>query len=70
MSEEHLERKTVSLDCDTIYWKDVLEDVRSMPKGYGGCCYFIDQGSKPIFSYIKTEIKYVIHDHVKHKTYF
>jgi capsule biosynthesis phosphatase len=69
MSEEHLERKTVSLDCDTIYWSDVLEDVRNMPKGYGGCCYFMDQGNKPIFSYIKTETKYVLHGQVKHKTY-
>jgi hypothetical protein len=57
MSKEHLDRKTVSLDCDTIYWSDVLADARKMPSGYGGCFYFIDQGRKPIFSYIKTETK-------------
>jgi hypothetical protein len=57
MSKDHLDRKTVSLDCDTIYWSDVLADVRKMPSGHGGCFYFLDQGSKPIFSYIKTETK-------------
>ncbi|KAJ9156553.1 Capsule biosynthesis phosphatase [Pleurostoma richardsiae] len=57
MTKEHLGRKTVSLDCDTIYWGDVLEDVRRMPHGHGGCFYFTDDGDKPIFSYIKTEPK-------------
>lgn len=55
MSPEHLDRKTVSLDCDTIYWTDVLQRVREMPAGHGGCFYFTDTGNKPIFSYIKTE---------------
>ncbi|KAK1702093.1 capsule biosynthesis phosphatase [Colletotrichum lupini] len=55
MTKKHLERKTVSLDCDTIYWADVLQDIRNMPKGHGGCFYFPDVGDKPIFSYIKTE---------------
>ncbi|KXH49989.1 capsule biosynthesis phosphatase [Colletotrichum salicis] len=57
MTKKHLERKTVSLDCDTIYWADVLQDIRNMPKGHGGCFYFPDIGDKPIFSYIKTEPK-------------
>ncbi|KAK1457277.1 capsule biosynthesis phosphatase [Colletotrichum cuscutae] len=57
MTKKHLERKTVSLDCDTIYWADVLQDIRNMPKGHGGCFYFPDVGDKPIFSYIKTEPK-------------
>ena len=64
MTKEHLSRKTVSLDCDTIYWGDVLEDVRRMPKGHGGCFYFTDDGDKPIFSYIKTEPKWVSPQHV------
>jgi len=55
MSPEQLDRKTVSLDCDTIYWTDVLQQVRQMPSGYGACCYFTDKGDKPIFSYIKIE---------------
>lgn len=57
MSKEHLTRKTVSLDCDTIYWQDILQSVRSMPPQYGGCVYFVDNGDRPIFSYIKTEVE-------------
>ncbi|XWX02356.1 hypothetical protein V2A60_010393 [Cordyceps javanica] len=55
MSSEHLAKRTVSLDCDTIYWTDILEKVRAMPAGYGGCIYFMDDGDFPIYSYIKTE---------------
>ncbi|KAI6779236.1 uncharacterized protein J7T54_007763 [Emericellopsis cladophorae] len=55
MGPQHLDRRTVSLDCDTIYWTDVLHHVRQMPPGYGGCFYFTDKGDKPIYSYIKTE---------------
>jgi capsule biosynthesis phosphatase len=55
MGPEHLDRRTVSLDCDTIYWTDVLQRVREMPTGHGACFYFTDTGNKPIFSYIKTE---------------
>ena len=55
MSAQDLGRRTVSLDCDTIYWNDILGDVRKMPDGYCGCFYFADDGDKPIFSYIKTE---------------
>ncbi|KYK62110.1 capsule biosynthesis phosphatase [Drechmeria coniospora] len=58
MTETYLDRRTVSLDCDTIYWNDILTDVRAMPVGHGGCFYFTDNGDKPIFSYIKTEARY------------
>ncbi|KAI1075283.1 capsule biosynthesis phosphatase [Whalleya microplaca] len=58
MSKEHLSRKTVSLDCDTIYWTNILDRVRfSVPPGYGGCFYFPDDGDSPIFSYLKTEMQ-------------
>jgi hypothetical protein len=57
MTKKHLQRRTVSLDCDTIYWGDVLGQIRKMPKGHGGCFYFVDDGIKPIFSYIQTEEK-------------
>lgn len=57
MSKEHLTRKTVSLDCDTIYWQDILQSVRSTPPQYGGCVYFVDNGDRPIFSYIKTKVE-------------
>ncbi|RDW84824.1 capsule biosynthesis phosphatase [Coleophoma cylindrospora] len=62
MNAEHLKRRTVSLDCDTIYWADVLQDIRDMPEGHGGCFYFPDEGDKPIFSYIQTDSKSVITD--------
>ncbi|KAF5681378.1 capsule biosynthesis phosphatase [Fusarium denticulatum] len=55
MTKQHLQHRTVSLDCDTIYWNDILSSVRKLPSGHGGCFYFIDQGDKPIFSYIQTE---------------
>ncbi|KAH8819501.1 capsule biosynthesis phosphatase [Xylogone sp. PMI_703] len=56
MSQDHLRRRTVSLDCDTIYWADVLQNIRDMPYGHGACFYFPDDGDKPIFSYIQTEM--------------
>lgn len=59
MTETYLERKSVSLDCDTFYWNDILGDVRNMPTGHGACFYFTDNGDKPVFSYIKTESRYV-----------
>jgi hypothetical protein len=55
MPASHKLRKTVSLDCDTIYFDDVLKKVRNMPSGYGACFYFIDSGNSPIFSYIQTK---------------
>ncbi|KAH8814815.1 capsule biosynthesis phosphatase [Xylogone sp. PMI_703] len=57
MGQGHLRRRTVSLDCDTIYWSDILQNIRNMPDGHGGCFYFPDDGNKPIFSYIQTETK-------------
>jgi hypothetical protein len=62
MNKEQLKRRTVSLDCDTIYWVDILQDIRNMPDHHGGCFYFPDHGNKPIFSYIQTDEKSVITD--------
>lgn len=52
---EQLNRPTISLDCDTLYFSDVLASFRSLEPGQGCCCYFIDHGSAPIFSYIDFE---------------
>lgn len=52
MPVSHRRRKTVSLDCDTIYHHDILTDIRNLPSGVGGCFYFEDTGSEPIFSYV------------------
>ncbi|KAK5053698.1 hypothetical protein LTR84_001659 [Exophiala bonariae] len=52
MPVSHRRRRTVSLDCDTIYHHDILTDIRNLPAGMGGCFFFQDTGSEPIFSYI------------------
>ena len=56
MNEDQLQRRTVSLDCDTIYWADVLHMIRELPAAHGGCFYSPDEGNKPIFSYIKSDM--------------
>jgi hypothetical protein len=57
MEAKHLQRRSVSLDCDTIYWADILGQIREMPAKHGAVFWFPDDGNKPIFSYIKTEEK-------------
>lgn len=52
MPASYRRRKTISLDCDTIYFHDILTKVRQLPSGHGGCFYFEDEGNQPIFSYI------------------
>ncbi|PNS19649.1 Mannose-1-phosphate guanyltransferase [Sphaceloma murrayae] len=55
MPASHRRRRTVSLDCDTIYHADILTKIRELPAGHGACCYFEDHGSQPIFSYIQLD---------------
>ncbi|ETN41476.1 uncharacterized protein HMPREF1541_03412 [Cyphellophora europaea CBS 101466] len=62
MSASHRRRRTVSLDCDTIYFNDILSQVRKLPQSHGGCFCFEDLGSQPIFSYIQVDEKDVITD--------
>ncbi|PHH60339.1 hypothetical protein CDD81_1824 [Ophiocordyceps australis] len=57
MTGEQAERKTVSLDCDTMYWMDILSRVRKLEGSQGACVYFADEGDKPVYSYIKTELR-------------
>lgn len=52
----YLRRRTISLDCDTIYFCDVLARARELPSQHGACVYFEDTGNSPIFSYIKTTL--------------
>lgn len=49
---EHHRRRVVSLDCDTIYYFDVLTTFRYLPRQVGGVVFFEDASTKPIFSYI------------------
>jgi hypothetical protein len=56
MPSECLGRRTVSLDCDTIYFSDILTRIREMPPQHGACFYFPDTGAEPFFSYIQTSL--------------
>lgn len=53
MSSAELARATISLDCDTFYFSDILLMFRSLPHGQGASFYFKDIQSVPRFSYIR-----------------
>eukprot|EP00904_Undaria_pinnatifida_P013269 jgi/Undpi1/9072/HiC_scaffold_26.g11532.m1 len=55
MSPGEVKRKSISLDCDTIYFTDVLGTFRACESGCGFSFYFQDEGEQPIFSYICLE---------------
>ncbi|CAM9355403.1 unnamed protein product, partial [Discosporangium mesarthrocarpum] len=55
MAPEELQRRSISLDCDTIYFSDVLGDFRKCRPGCGASFYFTDHGAEPIYSYISFE---------------
>ncbi|CAF1552718.1 unnamed protein product [Adineta ricciae] len=55
IDDDRVERKTISLDCDTIYFKPILERFRQLPAHLNASFYFEDHGGKPIFSYLKFE---------------
>lgn len=46
MSPAEVRRKSISLDCDTIYFSDVLGSFRAVPSGCGSSFYFEDEGDK------------------------
>lgn len=52
LRDDELQRPTISLDCDTLYFSDVLHSFRSLQPAQGCCAYFEDTGNTPIFSYI------------------
>ena len=53
MNGFELSKRTISLDCDTIYFSNVLEKFRALPEGWGTSLYFEDSGERgPIYSYI------------------
>ena len=53
IAKERLELKTISLDCDTIYFKPILEKFRQLPNNFNASFFFEDIGGKPIYSYIE-----------------
>lgn len=55
LTDLQMERRTVSLDCDTIYFDDILSRIRNLPVGAGATVTFDDAGDPPVFSYVKTD---------------
>lgn len=55
MTADRLGRKTISLDCDTLYFTDVLGLFRACDQGLNVSFYFDDGGEKPVFSYIQMD---------------
>ena len=51
----HLERRSISLDCDTLYFTDVLAQFRALEPGMGCTFYFEDTQDKPMYSYIQLD---------------
>jgi capsule biosynthesis phosphatase len=52
MEEHEAQRRTISLDCDTLYFDDVLGLARKLPAKASGCVYFEDTSDLAVFSYL------------------
>ena len=52
MTGAELNRRALCLDCDTLYFTDVLGKFRALPNGRGACFYFLDTGTAAIYSYL------------------
>lgn len=46
MKPNELRRKSIALDCDTIYFSNVLGEFRACGSGCGASFYFEDEGEK------------------------
>ena len=53
MTAAELSRKTISLDCDTIYFEPILERFRALESAISGCFFFEDKGGRAIYSYLR-----------------
>jgi len=53
MSTAELSRRTLCLDCDTIYFSNILQMFRDAPEGSGMCAYFVDRGTAALYSYLR-----------------
>ena len=62
MTTDRLCRKTVSLDCDTLYFSNVLASFRDLPSGVSSSFYFKDEGDKPVFSYLELDGEGMVKD--------
>ncbi|CAF4218504.1 unnamed protein product, partial [Adineta steineri] len=50
-----LDCKTISLDCDTIYFQPILEKFRRLPMESNASFFFEDNGRTSVFSYLKLD---------------
>ena len=62
MTADRLSRKSVSIDCDTLYFSNVLAAFRELPPGVSASFYFKDEGDKPVFSYLQLDSEDMILD--------
>lgn len=53
MTDSEASRPTLSLDCDTLYFSDILAQLRQVPAGSGAVVHFKDTGNRAIYSYIQ-----------------
>jgi len=67
MNEIELNKKTISLDCDTIYFDDILKSYRECDNN--ACFFFKPDDKIPIFSYLKLNDFDTIID-IKEKEFF
>ena len=55
MTADRLSRKTLCIDCDTLYFSNVLAAFRDLPTGLSASFFFRDEGEKPVFSYLQLD---------------
>jgi hypothetical protein len=53
LSQQELERRTISLDCDTLFFKDILTQFRTLPPGISSTWFFESQEDHALYSYIR-----------------
>ncbi|CAF0868787.1 unnamed protein product [Adineta steineri] len=52
---DRLKYKTISLDCDTIYFEKILKKFRQLSNQMNASFFFKDNIGKPIYSYLKLD---------------
>lgn len=52
-TQDELSKKTIALDCDTIYFTDILQQFRSLDSTLNASFYFEDHTKCGIYSYIQ-----------------
>ena len=63
MEESHMQRRTISLDCNTLYFSNVLDAFRKVKDGYGASFYFMqDEEGPATYSYISLNRRGLITD--------